>query len=131
MGITGSSALGFADTPHIDQLAAAGMRFTSLLMFYYPNFHMTTPAIREGDWKLINYLGQDRTELYDLAEDLGEQNDLSSKQPDVATALRNKLADHLRDLGAQMPRPNPNQDPKKADTWGPRIKGDRKWNNIP
>ena len=130
------------DTPHdhvldgvslLPLLEQGGTLERNALMFYYPNFHMTTPAaaIRHGHWKLIDYLGQDRTELYNLADDLGEKDDLSSKLPDKAAALRKKLADHLRRLGAKMPRPNPNHDPKKADTWGPRITGDRKWNNIP
>jgi len=99
------------------------------LYFHYPNFHMTTPvsAIREGDFKLIEYFGYDRLELYDLKTDPGEKNDLARTMPENATALRGRLEQWREEVGAATPNRNPDYDPKKARTWGPRGG----WNNVP
>ena len=95
------------------------------LYFHYPNFHMTTPAsaIREGDFKLIEYFGYDRLELYDLKKDPGEKNDLAGTMPEKAAALRGKLEQWREEVGAATPKPNPNYDPRRAGTWGPRSRG--------
>jgi arylsulfatase A-like enzyme len=46
-------------------------------------------AARQGDWKLVVARGGNgRPELYDLAADPGEGNDLADREPDRATALR-------------------------------------------
>ncbi len=50
-------------------------------------------AVRAGDWKLIQWYGDRPLELYDLANDLGEQENLADRQ----TAIRNDL---LRQLDA-------------------------------
>jgi arylsulfatase A-like enzyme len=46
-------------------------------------------AIREGDWKLRTYRKQQW--LTNLAEDVGEATDLTSKHPEIADRLREKL----------------------------------------
>lgn len=44
-------------------------------------------AVREGNWKLVR--GPDgKTELFDLAADIGEKNDLSEKNPDKVKELQ-------------------------------------------
>lgn len=44
-------------------------------------------AVREGDWKLVG--GESgSTELYNLANDVGEQKDLAPAQPEMVTRLR-------------------------------------------
>jgi arylsulfatase A-like enzyme len=40
-------------------------------------------AIRHGNYKLVKAVGNDKPELYDLAADIGEKNDLSTSKPDV------------------------------------------------
>ncbi|WP_372756276.1 sulfatase-like hydrolase/transferase, partial [Labilibaculum sp.] len=49
--------------------------------------------IRSGDWKLIRTKRKigDRIELYNLANDLGEQNEISSEHSDLANQLLIKL----------------------------------------
>lgn len=47
-------------------------------------------AIRDGDWKLIRYLDRP-AELFDLASDPSEQNDLAASEPDRVRALYKKL----------------------------------------
>ncbi len=65
-------------------------------------------SVRDGDWKLIWWHESDQVELYNLADDLGESNDLSQAQPKRAAALKKQLQQWLKDADANMPRPNPN-----------------------
>ena len=44
-------------------------------------------AVRQGDWKLIVERRTGRTELFNLAEDPSEQNELAGEHPDRAAAL--------------------------------------------
>jgi arylsulfatase A-like enzyme len=46
-------------------------------------------ALRMGDWKLVRHANKD--ELYNLAADLGEANDLAGQQRDKLTELHAKL----------------------------------------
>jgi arylsulfatase A len=64
------------------------------LCFHYPHYYRTTTpvgAIRCGQWKLLEYFEDGRTELYNLAEDLGETHDLSAKRSDKAEELLRRL----------------------------------------
>ncbi len=45
-------------------------------------------AIRQGDWKLVLGAGSSAWELYNLAEDIGEQNNLAATAPDKARRLQ-------------------------------------------
>jgi len=81
------------------------------LFFHFPHYYPTTTpvsAIRAGDFKLLEFLEDGRTELYNLAEDLGEKQDLSAALPAKNRELRTRLAGWRRSVGAQMPVPNPN-----------------------
>lgn len=80
----------------------------SALYFHYPHYYATTSpvsAIRQGDWKLLRYYEDDRVELYNLADDLGEKNDLAKKQPERAADLHKRLEDWLTEVEAQHPSP--------------------------
>lgn len=92
------------------------------LYWHYPHYHHTPPcgAVREGDLKLIEFYEDGRLELYDLAKDLGEKNDLADQMPEKAAALRDRLHRWLQDVDAQMPTPNPDYDPQRAGEWGRR-----------
>jgi len=50
-------------------------------------------AIRMGDWKLIEFFDEPKVELYNLAKDPGEKNDLSGSEPRKAAELRKRLGD--------------------------------------
>jgi arylsulfatase A-like enzyme len=52
----------------------------------YWRFH-AKQAIRSGDWKLLKEQRQDRWELYNLADDIGESKDLAEKMPDKVKEL--------------------------------------------
>lgn len=78
------------------------------LMWYFPFAKEGTgnpnmAALRVDKHKLIHFLYQDRYELYDLEEDLGESHDLLKEQPLIAEEMKQTLAAMLED--AQMPPP--------------------------
>ncbi len=81
------------------------------LHWHYPHYHGSTwkpgAAIRDGDWKLIEFYHYDKVELYNLKKDIGEQNDLSEKYPDKRKELLAKLHQWQKDIGARLPAPNP------------------------
>jgi len=89
------------------------------LYWHYPHYHHTTPAgaIRQGNWKLIEYFEDGRLELYNLAEDLGEKNDRAREMPEKADAMRARLEGWREGVGAAMPEPNPDYDPARAEQW--------------
>lgn len=81
------------------------------LYWHYPHYHGSTwtpgASIRDGDWKLIEFYEFDEVELYNLASDPGEQNDLSKSMPEKTTELREKLKTWQTKMNAKMPQPNP------------------------
>jgi arylsulfatase A-like enzyme len=68
----------------------------------------TTPAgaIRSGDWKLLEFFEDDRLELYNLKDDVGEQKNLASQMPEKARQLHEQLIAWRQQIGAKMPTPN-------------------------
>ena len=68
-------------------------------------------AIRDGNWKYIEFFDTGQQELYDLAKDVGESRNLVAEKPDVVKALAKKLADWRTETKAQMPTPNPDYTP--------------------
>ncbi|HEY5312718.1 MAG TPA: sulfatase [Pirellulales bacterium] len=85
------------------------------IFWHYPHYHPggATPygAIRAGDWKLIEFYEDMHVELYNLADDLGEQHELSEVRPEKARQLRDRLHAWRSAVGAQMPTANPDYDP--------------------
>ena len=86
------------------------------LYWHLPHYHHSTPAsaIRQGDWKLIEFFESSQLELYNLREDLPEQHNLATEQPERAKALQTTLSRWRKDVNARMPEPNPNHDPARA-----------------
>ena len=60
-------------------------------------------AIRVGDWKLIHYYENRPVELFNLAEDLGEANNLAKHHPGIRERLTKQLASYLQASDAQFP----------------------------
>ena len=87
------------------------------LYWHYPHYHPggSTPhsAIRDGDWRLVEFFEDNHVELYNLKEDIGETKDLAAAMPDKAKELREKLHAWREKVGAQLPTPNPAYDPKR------------------
>ncbi len=87
---------------------------------HYSNHGMQSPggAIREGDYKLLEYFENGGVQLFNLKEDIGERNDLARAQPAKAEELRRKLHAWRKRVGAKMMKPNPDHDPSKYP-WNP------------
>ena len=85
------------------------------LYWHFPNYigpghpDGATPCsvVRRGDWKLIEFFEDDRAELYNLKDDIGEQHDLAAKKPDQVKQLRRMLKQWREQARVQMPKPNP------------------------
>jgi arylsulfatase A-like enzyme len=89
-------------------------------------------ALRAGDWKLVlngrrgaddgadtpNKPGKDTVELFDLAKDVSEKDDLAAKYPDKVKELRGRY----EALAKQAVKPK--QAPKAADFKSPRVWGE-------
>jgi len=61
-------------------------------------------SVREGDWKLTWRWDEQRAELFNLAEDIGETTDLSASEPIRAQHLTGMLANELQRWNAPLPR---------------------------
>lgn len=80
------------------------------LIWHYPNKWGstgpgigTTSTIRSGDWKLIYYYKYQHFELYNITEDIGEENNLENKFPEKVNELSIKLGKYLRKVNARRP----------------------------
>lgn len=99
------------------------------LFWHYPHHQhyqlggtMPYGAIRSGDLKLIEFFNDMHVELYDIRADIGEEHDLAAERPQVAAALRARLHAWRKEVGAQLPTPNPNYDPAKPEYTPPVAK---------
>jgi arylsulfatase A-like enzyme len=64
-------------------------------------------VIRSGDWKLMEFFEDQRLELYNLREDIGERNNLAAAQPEKVKELHAQLLAWRKEINAPMPTPNP------------------------
>ncbi|WP_291798497.1 sulfatase [Lutibacter sp.] len=87
------------------------------LYWHYPHYHqegaVPYSAIREGDWKLIENLEENKLELYHLSEDIGETKNLTLNNPSKAADLKQKLNHWRTKIEAQMPIKNIDYDKTK------------------
>ena len=84
---------GVADPPTLD-----GTSLKSLILDREPLAPRTLfwrirseAAVRKGKWKFVQ-IGNNRPELYDLDEDIGESQDLFDTRPDIVQALEQELS---------------------------------------
>ena len=97
------------------------------LVFHFPHYQSDDgphSAIFIGDLKLIRFFEDDRVALFDISEDIREQNDLAKQMPRDAQRLNSRLTDYLKAVKAQYPTPNPNFDPSKPAS--PAKKGGKR-----
>jgi len=88
------------------------------IYWHYPHYSnqggVPSGAVRSGDYKLIEFFEDGRLELYNLARDIGESDNLASRDPRHAAQLRQMLAHWRQSVRAVMPAVNPRYDPKTA-----------------
>jgi arylsulfatase A-like enzyme len=81
------------------------------LFWHYPHWGnqggIPSSAVRDGNWKLIEFHWKKGFELYDLTKDPGEKQNLAAENPARVKELKAKLDAFLKDTGAFMPVVNP------------------------
>jgi arylsulfatase A len=80
------------------------------LFFHYPHYawhkgNRPGGAVRSGQYKLIRRYDDNSLELFDLANDIGEKQNLAETKPELAAKLDEQLGRWLKETGAQMPSP--------------------------
>ena len=92
-------------------LSESGKLSRESLYWHYPHYSnqggIPGAAIRSGDWKLIERFEDGRVHLYNLAEDVSEQNDLADDHPDRVASMRASLHDWYKEVGARFLRAKP------------------------
>ena len=79
------------------------------IFWHFPHYRgkiVPYSIVRAGDWKLIKRYEDKTFELFNLKNDLSEQNDLSEKMPEKVKELDTKLNKWLQSSNARLPRPN-------------------------
>ncbi|MDX1948024.1 MAG: sulfatase [Pirellulaceae bacterium] len=86
------------------------------LFWHFPHYNnqggRPAGAVRDGNWKLIEYYDTGEVELFNLATDVEEGLNLATAEPQRTLKMRDQLARWRRDVGAQENEPNPNFDPE-------------------
>ena len=76
------------------------------LYWHYPHYSnqgaFPGGAIREGNYKLVERYEDGRVHLYNLKDDIGERDDLSSKQPERVEQMRKSLHKWYKTVDAQF-----------------------------
>ena len=97
----------YVDGRDITPLLAGSERFDSdrAIYFHQPHQHNGAPfsAVVQGEWKLIFWHETESLALYNLAEDIGETNNLASVNVVMANQLLSSLAEYLTVVDAQFP----------------------------
>ncbi|MFC7339020.1 sulfatase [Haloferula chungangensis] len=90
-----------------------------------PDWLPPSVTVRQGDWKLIRIFhggenGAHRWKLFNLADDIGEKNDLAKVQPERVQSMDAMIEKFLTDTQAVLPRANPKFKPSayKAELEG-------------
>ncbi|MBB5874133.1 arylsulfatase A-like enzyme [Allocatelliglobosispora scoriae] len=101
---------------HLDGVSFAGLLSggaapqRDTLFWVYPHWHnpgAPTASVRRGKHKLLRYLHDGRTELFDLVADPGETANLATSLPAKTQELQAALDAHLRDVDLFPPEPSP------------------------
>jgi len=106
-----------------------GISFAPLLMgeeidderaifWHYPHYGnqggSPGAAVRKGDYKLIEFFEEHReVELYNIATDIREKDNLADSLPDIKNQLLEILHSWQKNMDAQFPKPNPDYEKKQ------------------
>ncbi len=83
------------------------------LYWYFPHHskwdtsRVPAAAVRKGNWKLIHLIEEEKFELYNLKDDIGEKNNLIDSKKDIADALKLLLRNWKKEVNALEPKKNP------------------------
>jgi arylsulfatase A-like enzyme len=97
-----------------DLLVGKSVKGSRNLFWHFPHYNnqggQPAGAMRDGDWKLIEHYEDGRLELFNLAKDIGETNNLAAREPQRAVRMTKALARWRTDIGGQTNTVNPNFD---------------------
>ena len=119
------------DGRNLQPLLAGGATLGRPAIFWhFPHYNdhphsVPSGVIRQGPWKLIETFDPEGLELYNLADDLGEQRNLAAAQPARVAELKRALDGWRVEVGAEMMRPNPDHDPSFQAPQKGKKKGKR------
>lgn len=102
---------GLSFAPVLRGQAPDEARLKRPIFFHYPHYRVSPPcsAVVSGDMKLLHfYEWPEKNFLYNLRNDLGEKNPAPQEQ---TAEMRKVLMDKLKDVGAWLPKPNPDAAP--------------------
>ena len=110
--------------PLLKSTPASFERKEPSLLFHFPHYGVgravPQSALVIGKYKIVRNYEFSSVELFDLAEDLSESDDLANTLPETAKELEALLDDRLKRADAQMTSPNPDYDPNASVTQGRR-----------
>ena len=101
-------------------------RSQDFLTFHFPHYQGQDgpqSALIMGDMKLVKLYETDTVQLFDLANDPGENRDLADARPEETRHLRRLLEAHLERIEASLPTSNPQVAPEDER---PARNGDKK-----
>jgi arylsulfatase A-like enzyme len=103
-------------------LRGTGEPARDALYWHYPHYSnqggRPGGAIRQGKHKLIEFYEDNRRDLFDLHADPSESRNLATARPEVVKSMAARLQMWRKEVGAQMPRPNPEYRPHPQDADG-------------
>jgi arylsulfatase A len=92
------------------------------LYWHYPHYSpqggRPGGAIREGDYKLIEFYEHQRHELFNIATDVSENTNLVDREPARSAQMAARLAAWRQAVDAQMPSENPDYQPNPQEADG-------------
>lgn len=106
----GDPAGRFDGTSLVPVLTGTGGVQRDTLFWVYPNFiggNLPQAAVRHGQFKLVRWLRDGRSELYHLVRDPGETTDLSARYPEKVRQLNDLLSRHIAEVGILPAPPDP------------------------
>ena len=83
------------------------------MFWYFPHynfwnsFFVPVAAVREGDWKLIYFMEEEKYELFNLKDDKEENNNLIENFSDKSNKMKTVLKEWMEDVNASEPKKNP------------------------
>ncbi len=83
-----------------------------------PDWLPPAMSVTSGDWKLMRLFCQGENGahdylLYNLADDIGETNNLAASHPEKVQSLDRLIESYIAESGAVVPQPNPDFNPRQ------------------
>jgi arylsulfatase A-like enzyme len=92
-------------------LAQEGPLKRDAIFWHFPHYsncrNRPGCSVRMGDYKLLQFFEDGHLELYNLREDIGEDNNLADQMPELRDGMLARLEEWKERVCARIPQPNP------------------------